>query len=157
MPPAAAEPPDTEVLDGAPFMSGGWPDESISFWTLDVGSVDVASPAESAYIGASAAANIAAQRRAVMGVIVAKDGKLMLLRRFNERLPGAAGGTVDCTAFPGLAKLAPGAAGQQVPEERIQALAEQLQVELPATADLSEGARAKWIWGLSRLSRSLTA
>ena len=38
MPPVAAEPPDTEVLDGTPFMSiivsGGWPDGSIS---LDVG------------------------------------------------------------------------------------------------------------------------
>ena len=30
MPPLATEPPDTEVLDGAPFMSGGWPDGSIS-------------------------------------------------------------------------------------------------------------------------------
>ena len=30
-------------------------------------------------------------------------------------------------------------------------------MELPATADLSEGARAKWIWGLPRLTRSLTA
>ena len=30
MPPVAAEPPDTEVLDGTPFMSGGWPDESIA-------------------------------------------------------------------------------------------------------------------------------
>ena len=97
-----------------------------------------------------------AQRRAV-GVIVAKDGKLMLTHRFNERLPGAAGGTVDCTAFPRLSKLAPVAAGQ-VPEPRIRALTPQLQVELPETTDLSEGAHAtKWIWGLSRLSRSLTA
>ena len=63
---------------------------------------------------------------------------------------------VDCTATPRLAKLAPGAVGQ-VPEERIRALASQLQVDLPAAADLSEGARAKWMWGLSRLSRSLTA
>ena len=44
-----------------------------------------------------------------------------------------------------------------MPEARIRALAPQLQVELPETADLSEGARAKWIWGLSQLSRSLTA
>ena len=79
----------------------------------------------------------------------------MLPHRFNERLPGAAGGAVDCTAFPRLSKLAPGVAGQ-VPEARIRALASQLQVELSETADLSEGARAKWIWGLSRLSRSLT-
>ena len=35
----AAEPPDTEVLDGSPFMSGGWPDDSIS---LDVGFSQVA-------------------------------------------------------------------------------------------------------------------
>ena len=98
---------------------------------------------------------LAAQRRAI-DVIVAKDGKLRLPSRFNERLPGAAGGSVDCTAFPRLAKLAPGGAGQ-VPEARIRALASQLQVELPEAADLSEGARAKWIWGLSRLSRSVTA
>ena len=39
MPPVAAEPPDTEVLDGTPFMSGGWPDGSIS---LDVGFSQVA-------------------------------------------------------------------------------------------------------------------
>ena len=39
----------------------------------------------------------------------------------------------------------------------IRALASQLQVELPESADLSEGAQAKWIWGLSRLSRSVTA
>ena len=39
MPPVAAEPPDTEVLDGTPFMSGGWPDESIA---LDVGFSQVA-------------------------------------------------------------------------------------------------------------------
>ena len=103
----------------------------------------------------SAAANTAAQRRAI-DIIVAKDGKLKLASRFNERLPGAAGGSVDCTAFPRLAKLAPGGAGQ-VPEARIRALASQLQVELPESADLSEGARAKWIWGLSRLSRSVTA
>ena len=31
MPPVASEPPDTEVLDGTPFKSGGWPDGSISF------------------------------------------------------------------------------------------------------------------------------
>ena len=84
------------------------------------------------------------------------DGKLMLASRSNARFPGAAGGTVDCTASPRLSKLAPGAAGQ-VPEARIRALASQLQVELPGSADLSEGARAKWIWGLSRLARSLTA
>ena len=39
MPPVAVEPPDTEVLDGSPFMSGGWPDGSIS---LDVGISQVA-------------------------------------------------------------------------------------------------------------------
>ena len=39
MPPVAAEPPDTEVLDGAPFMRGGWPDQSIA---LDVGFSQVA-------------------------------------------------------------------------------------------------------------------
>ena len=119
------------------------------------GTEDAGAAAETAYVNASAAANTAAQRRAI-DVIVAKDGKMMLSSRFNERLPGAAGGTVDCTAFPRLSKLAPGAAAQ-VPEAHIRALASQLQVELPATADLSEGARAKWIWGLSRLSRSLTA
>ena len=35
----ASEPPDTEVLDGTPFMSGGWLDGSIS---LDVGFSQVA-------------------------------------------------------------------------------------------------------------------
>ena len=30
----AVGPPDTEVLDGSPFMSGGWPEGSVS---LDVG------------------------------------------------------------------------------------------------------------------------
>ena len=39
MPPVASEPPDTEVLGGTPFMSGGWPDGSIS---LDVGFSQVA-------------------------------------------------------------------------------------------------------------------
>ena len=39
MPPAAAEPPDTEVLDGTPFVSVGWPNESIA---LDVGFSQVA-------------------------------------------------------------------------------------------------------------------
>ena len=115
---------------------------------------DVGVAADNAYVNALAAANTSAQRRAI-DVIVAKDGKLMLPSRFNERLPGVAGGTVDCTAFPRLSKLAPGAAGQ-VPEARIRALASQMQVELPESADLSEGARAKWIWGLSRLARSIT-
>ena len=170
MPPVAAEPPDTEVLDGTPFMSGGWPDDTIfldvgflqvaealsdggllesvtpetllaaafaagdssrllkitpmefvSEWEAAIDDraslVDVGTPADNAYIDASVTANTAAQRRAI-DVIVAKDGKLMLPHRFNERLPGAAGGAVNCTAFPHLAKLAPGAAGQ-VPEERI--------------------------------------
>ena len=204
----AAEPPDTEVLDGTPFMSGGWPDDSIpldvgfsnvaealgdgapldsvtpetllaiAFSTSDssrllkitpiefvgewesaiddrAGFEDVGTAADDAFLHATAAANTAAQRRAI-DIIVAKDGKLKLPSRFNERLPGAAGGSVDCTAFPRLTKLAPGGAGQ-VPEARIRALASQLQVELPESADLSEGARAKWIWGLSRLSRSVTA
>ena len=35
----ASEPPDTEVLDGTPFMSGGSPDDSI---LLDVGFSQVA-------------------------------------------------------------------------------------------------------------------
>ena len=164
MPPVAVEPPDTEVLDGSPFMSGGRPDGSIS---LDVGfsqvaealgdgapvvSVtpetllaiafsaiessrllkitpmefvgewesamddragleDVGPAADTAYLAALAAANTAAQRRAV-DVIIAKDGKLKLASHFNEQLPGASGGSVDCTAFPRLAKLAPGGAGQ---------------------------------------------
>ena len=204
----AAEPPDTEVLDGNPFMRGEWPEDAIAldvgfaqvaealgdgapllsvtpemllavaFSTCDAhlllkttpiefvgvweaaiddraGLEDVGAAADVAYANASAAATTAAQRRAI-DVIIAKDGKEMLSNRFNERLPGAVGGTVDCMGFPRLAKLAPGAAGH-VPEARIRALASQLQVELPETADLSEGARAKWIWGLSRLSRSLTA
>jgi len=125
------------------------PMEFVSEWESAIddraGLEDVGNAADTAYINASAAANTAAQRRAI-DVIVAKDGKLMLTPRFNERLPGAAGGTVDCTAFPRLSKPAPGAVGQ-VPEARIRALASQLQVELPETADLSEGARAKWIWG----------
>ena len=104
---------------------------------------DVGVAADNAYVNALAAANTSAQRRAI-DVIVAKDDKLKLSSRFNGRLPGAAGDTVDCTAFPRLSKLAPGTAGQ-VPEARIRALASQLQVELPETADLSEGARAKWI------------
>ena len=116
---------------------------------------DVGVAADNTYVNALAAANTSAQRRAI-DVVVAKDGNLMLPSRFNERLPGVAGGMVDCTAFPRLSKLAPGAAGQ-VPEARIRALASQLQVELPESADLSEGARAKWIWGLSRLARSVTA
>ena len=204
----AVEPLDTEVLDGSPFMSGGWPDGSIS---LDVGfsqvaealsdgapvvSVtpetllaiafsaiessrllkttpmefvgewesamddragleDVGPAADTAYLAALAAANTAAQRRAV-DIIIAKDGKLKPASRFDEQLPGASEGTVGCASFPRLAKLAPGAAGQ-VPEARIRALASQMQVELPGPADLSEGARAKWIWGLFRLARSLTA
>ena len=172
----AAEPPDTEVLDGSSFMSGGWPDGSISLdvgfsqvaevlgdgapllsatpetllaiafsssessrllkitpmefvgeWESAIddraGLEDVGTAAETTYVSALAAANTAAQRRAI-GVIVAKDGKLMLSSRFNARLPGAAGGTVDCTAFPRLSKLAPGAAAQ-VPEARIRALASQ--------------------------------
>ena len=135
------------------------PMEFVGEWESAVddraGLEDVGAPADNAYINVSAAAITAAQRRAI-GVIVAKDGKLMLPHRFNERLPGAAGGTGDCTAFPRLSKLAPGAAGQ-VPEARIRALASQLQVELPETADLSEGAHAKWIWVLPRLSPSLTA
>ena len=116
---------------------------------------DVGTEADDAFLAATAAGNTAAQRRAI-DIIIAKDGKLKLASLFNEQLPGAAGGSVDCTAFPRLAKLAPGGAGQ-VPEDRIRALASQLQVELPESADLSEGARAKWIWGLSRLSRSVTA
>ena len=78
---------------------------------------DADAAAETAYVGALAAANTAAQRRA-NGVIVAKDGKLVRSSRFNGRLPGAAGGTVDCTAFPRLSKLTPGTAAQ-VPEARI--------------------------------------
>ena len=135
------------------------PMEFVSEWESAIddraGLEDVGGAAETAYVIALAAANTAAQRRAIV-VIVAKDGKLVLSSRFHERLPGAAGGTVDCTAFPRLSKLAPGAAGR-VLEARIWALTAQLQVELPETEDLSEGARAKWIWGLSRLSRSLTA
>ena len=138
MPPVATEPPDTEVLDGTPFMSGGWPDGSISLdvgfsqvaealgdgallesatpetllavafaagdsarllkitpmefvseWKSAIddraGLEDVGGPADNAHINASAAANTAAHRRAVGG-IVAKDGKLMLPHRFNEQL-----------------------------------------------------------------------
>ena len=208
MPPVAAEPPDTEVLDGSPFMRGEWPDGSIpldvglagvaealgdgapldsvtpetllaiAFATSDLsrllkitpmefvgewesaideraGLEDVGTEADDAFLAATAAGNTAAQRRAI-DIIIAKDGKLKLASLFNEQLPGVAGGSVDCTAFPRLSKLAPGGAGQ-VPEDRIRALASQLQVELPESADLSEGARAKWVWGLSRLSRSVTA
>ena len=152
MPPVAAKPPHTEVLDGTPFMSEGWPDDNISLgvdfsqvaealgdgallesvtpetllavafaagdsarllkitpmefvgeWESAIddraGLEDVGVPADNAYINGSAAANTEAQRRAI-DVIVAKEGKLMLPQRFNERLPGAAGGVVDCTAFP---------------------------------------------------------
>ena len=118
MPPVAAEPPDTEAFDETPFMSGGWPDGSISLcvgfsqvaeafgdgallepatpetllavafaaggsarllkitpmefaseWESAIdgraGLEDVGVPADNAYIDASAAANTAAQRRAI--------------------------------------------------------------------------------------------
>ena len=134
MPPVAAEPPDTEVLDGTPFMSGGWPDDSIpldvgfsnvaealddgapldsvtpetllaiAFSTSDssrllkitpmefvgewesaiddrAGFEDVGTAADDAFLHATAAANTAAQRRAIE-TIVAKDGKLKLASRF---------------------------------------------------------------------------
>ena len=42
MPPVAADPLDTVMLDGTPFMSGGWPDESIALEALDVGFSQVA-------------------------------------------------------------------------------------------------------------------
>ena len=193
----AAEPPDTEVLDGTPFMRGGWPDESIALdvgfsqvaealgdggllesvtpetllavafaagdfsrllkitpiefvgeWEAAIddraGLVDVGAPADNAYIDASAAANTAAQRRAI-DVIVAKDGKLMLPHRFNERLPGAAAGAVDCTSFPRLAKLAPDAAGQGYRKSAFERWRRSCgwSCRLPATADFSKGALAK--------------
>ena len=178
MPPVADEPPDTEVLDGAPFPSGKWSDGSIALdvgfsqvaaalgdgaaletvtpetllavastagdsarllkitqiefvseWESAIdnrgGYEDVGPQADTAWNNAPAAAQTAAQRRAI-GVIVAKDGKLALPDRFNGLLPGAAGGVVDCTSFPRLAKLAPGAGGGRVPEARIRASATQM-------------------------------
>ena len=62
------------------------PIEFVGEWETAIddrgGYEDVGLPADNAYISASAAANTAAQRRAI-DVIVAEDGKLMLPHRFN--------------------------------------------------------------------------
>ena len=63
------------------------PMEFVGEWEAAIddhaGLEDFGAPADNAYIDAPAAANAAAQQRRAIGVIVAKDGKLVLPHCFN--------------------------------------------------------------------------
>ena len=69
-------------------------------------------------------------------------------------LPEVDDGHVDCSAFLRLAKLA--VRSGKVPEEKVRSLAGRFRVELPPSTDLTEAAKAKWVWGLAQLSQCIT-
>ena len=70
-------------------------------------------------------------------------------------LPEVEDGSVDCSSFPRLAKLATG--GGRVSEAKLRSLAARFGVELPpAATDLSDAVKAKWVWGLATLAQSIT-
>ena len=69
-------------------------------------------------------------------------------------LPEVDDGHIDCSSFPRLAKLA--VRSGKVPEEKVRSLAERFRVELPSSTDLTEAAKAKWVWGLAQLSQCIT-
>ena len=69
-------------------------------------------------------------------------------------LPEVDDGHVDCSSFPRLAKLA--VRSGKVPEEKVRSLAGRFRVELPPSTDLTEAAKAKWVWGLAQLSQCIT-
>ena len=66
--------------------------------------------------------------------------------------PTVAAGDLDVAAFPLLAKLAP--ATKTVATQRLRSLGGRVGIEMPDDADLTEGARSKWVWSLSLLSLS---
>jgi len=69
-------------------------------------------------------------------------------------LPEVDDGHLDCSSFPRLAKLA--VRSGKVPEEKVRSLAGRFRVELPPSTDLTEAAKAKWVWGLAQLSQCIT-
>ena len=140
-----------------PRLISGTPEDLVTLWEQEIdargGLEDIGTHADTAFNNATAAATTEAQRQAIRLVTV-KDGKLSLTK-IKRTMPGATGGEVDVSGFPRLAKLSP--ATSRISEGRLRSLATRLSVDLPNGADLTEGARAKWVSGLAMMASSLTA
>ena len=90
----------------------------------------------------------------VVRLVEAKDGVMQLVVPLRE-LPLVQVHALNAQPFKRLARLAD--ADGAMPTARIRSLATQLGVGLPDDNDSSETERAKWVWQLAVLERSITA
>ena len=110
--------------------------------------------ADNATATATAAAGSDAARAAVK-VIKVTRGTMSLIGAVRNLPEVSAEGRISLAAFPRLQKIAP---RSTVKTSRLRELAARVGVVLPpADGDGGEEAQAKWVWGLAKLTRSITA
>ena len=108
--------------------------------------------ADNARAAAETAATCDLERMAVR-LVEAKSGVMELVRGVRE-LPLANGGGMNVRSFPRLMRLAD--RHGVVETARLRVLATRLGIPLPPDHDNSPEARAKWVWQLATLERSVT-
>ena len=108
--------------------------------------------ADNARAAAETAATCDLERMAVR-LVEAKSGVMELVRGVRE-LPLANGGGMNVRSFPRLMRLAD--RHGVVETARLRVLATRLGISLPPDHDNSPEARAKWVWQLALLERSVT-
>ena len=108
--------------------------------------------ADNARTAAETAATCDLERMAVR-LVEAKSGVMELVRGVRE-LPLANGGGMNVRSFPRLMRLAD--RHGVVETARLRVLATRLGISLPPDHDNSPEARAKWVWQLATLERSVT-
>ena len=144
------------VAGGLDQALAGRPDDLLATWeaatTARGAQAAGGDAATNARAAAMASCTSEAERMAVR-LVEAKDGVMQLVATLRE-LPLVQMNALNIQPFKRLARLAD--AHGAMPTASIRSLATRLGVGLPDDNDSSEVARAKWVWQLAVLERSVT-
>ena len=144
------------VIGGLDHALAGRPDDLLSTWEAAIAARGAQAVGGDAAANARATAMAACTsegERMVVRLVEAKDGVMQLVPPLRE-LPLVQMSALNAQPFKRLARLAD--AHGAMPTARIRSLATRLGVGLPDDNDSSETERAKRVWQLAVLARSIT-
>ena len=144
------------VIGGLDHALAGRPDDLLSTWEAAIAARGAQAVGGDAAANARATATAACTsevERMVVRLVEAKDGVMQLVPPLRE-LPLVQMSALNAQPFKRLARLAD--AHGAMPTARIRSLATRLSAGLPDDNGSSETERAKWVWQLAVLERSIT-
>ena len=144
------------VTDELDHALSGKPDDLLAAWEAAItarGAQDATGNAAANARAAAMAACTSEVERMAVRLVEAKDGLMQLVAPLRD-LPLVQMDALNAQPFERLARLAD--AHGAMPTARIRSLATRLSVGLPDDNDSTETERAKWVWQLAVLERSVT-